>query len=188
MRGRPGPFVTPAAELDTGLNRTTLPPAASDVAATDAARAGRLPSPGRPRGVELLPFPSSRRAVTAAVLAGRLSSGVTPAALEALVERIIPHEREEEAQLYPALAAPLGGPEATAPMSRAHAEIQRLTRRLGTHLTQIDASGTLNRGRVDDLLACLYGLHAILALHFIQEEENYFALATQSAPDRIGRP
>jgi hypothetical protein len=23
---------------------------------------------------------------------------------------------------------------------------------------------------------CLYGLHAVLRLHFVQEEENYFAL------------
>jgi pyruvate/2-oxoglutarate dehydrogenase complex dihydrolipoamide acyltransferase (E2) component len=36
-----------------------------------AARAGSDPGTGRPRGVEVLPFPSSRRAVTAAVRAGR---------------------------------------------------------------------------------------------------------------------
>ncbi|MCW2620951.1 MAG: ATPase, partial [Frankiales bacterium] len=116
--------------------------------------------------------------------AGLLSAGVSPASMEALreahaalVERILPHERAEEEQLYPALAGPLGGPEATAPMSRVHAEIERLTRRLGTHLSQIDAAGSLDPGRVDDLLACLYGLHAVLALHFTQEEESYFALA-----------
>ena len=94
-----------------------------------------------------------------------------------LLTRILPHERAEEAQLYPALAAPLGSPEATAPMSRVHAEIERLTRRLGTHLAQIDASGSLDPARVEDLLACLYGLHAVLTLHFTQEEESYFALA-----------
>jgi hypothetical protein len=71
----------------------------------------------------------------------------------------------------------LGSSEATAPMSRVHAEIERLTRRLGTHLSQIDATGTIDPERVDDLLACLYGLHAVLALHFTQEEESYFALA-----------
>ena len=31
--------------------------------------------------------------------------------------------------------------------------------------------------QVDDLLACLYGLYALLRLHFLQEEENYFTLA-----------
>jgi heavy metal translocating P-type ATPase len=118
---------------------------------------------------------------TAAAL---LSAGVSPEALAALrsahttlVERILPHERAEESQLYPALAAPLGSLEATAPMSRVHAEIERLTRRLGTHLTQINEDGRVDPARVDDLLACLYGVHAVLALHFTQEEENYFALA-----------
>jgi heavy metal translocating P-type ATPase len=116
--------------------------------------------------------------------AGLLSAGVTPAALSAvrdahatLVEQILPHERAEETQLYPALAVPLGSSEATAPMSRVHAEIERLTRRLGTHLTQIDTAGSLDPARVEDLLACLYGLHAVLTLHFTQEEESYFALA-----------
>jgi heavy metal translocating P-type ATPase len=117
--------------------------------------------------------------------ASLLAAGINPEALNALrcthmmlVQRILPHERAEEAELYPALAAPLGSPDATAPMSRVHAEIERLTRRLGTHLAQIDASGRLDPGRVEDLLACLYGLHAVLTLHFTQEEENYFVLAS----------
>ena len=41
----------------------------------------------------------------------------------------------------------------------------------------MDASGSREPGRVEDLLACLYGLHAVLTLHFTQEEESYFALA-----------
>jgi hypothetical protein len=35
----------------------------------------------------------------------------------------------------------------------------------------------LNADRRDDLLGCLYGLDALLTLHFAQEEENYFVLA-----------
>ncbi|MEV0464952.1 heavy metal translocating P-type ATPase [Nocardia tengchongensis] len=103
------------------------------------------------------------------------------AALEAmhrfLVEDLLPHERAEETQLYPALAGPLGGSEATATMSRAHAEIQRLATRIGTHLELARARGGFDPDQVDDLLACLYGLHAVLRLHFAQEEENYFVLA-----------
>jgi hypothetical protein len=38
--------------------------------------------------------------------------------------------------------------------------------------------------QLDDLRACLYGLHAVLTLHFAQEEEAYFSLA--SAPSRSG--
>lgn len=115
--------------------------------------------------------------------ADRLAAGADPTALESLtrahvflIERILPHERAEEAQLYPALARPLGSGEATATMSRTHAEIQRLADRIGTHLALAQASNGIQPDQVDDLLACLYGLYALLRLHFLQEEENYFTL------------
>ena len=62
-------------------------------------------------------------------------------------------------------------------MSRTHAEIQRLSDRIGTHLALAQASNGIQPDQVDDLLACLYGLYALLRLHFLQEEENYFTLA-----------
>lgn len=62
-------------------------------------------------------------------------------------------------------------------MSRTHAEIQRLADRIGTHLALAQAAGAIQRDQVDDLLACLYGLYALLRLHFVQEEESYFILA-----------
>ncbi|MDR3032098.1 MAG: heavy metal translocating P-type ATPase, partial [Kitasatospora sp.] len=71
--------------------------------------------------------------------ADRLSDSSGPTALAAvkethrlLTERLLPHEHAEEHQLYPALAPTLGGPEATATMSRAHTEIERLSRRIAT--------------------------------------------------------
>ena len=94
-----------------------------------------------------------------------------------LAEQVLPHERAEETQLYPALAEAFGTAEATAPMSRAHAEIDRLSRRLKTHLGAVEAHGGVRPDQRDDLLACLYGLYAVLRLHFAQEEEDYFALA-----------
>ncbi|MDH6605650.1 heavy metal translocating P-type ATPase [Streptomyces sp. SAI-208] len=116
--------------------------------------------------------------------ADRLSDGAGPTSLAAvaevhrlLTERLLPHEYAEEHQLYPALAPALGGPEATATMSRAHAEIDRLARRVATHLTLSGPDGTLAPEQLDDLRACLYGLHTVLRLHFTQEEENYFSLA-----------
>jgi heavy metal translocating P-type ATPase len=115
-----------------------------------------------------------------------LAAGPTPEALSELqrvhtllCERVLPHERAEETQLYPALADPLGGPEATATMSRAHAEIERLTHRLGHHLQLAGPAGRIAPDQVDDLLSGLYGLFAVLSLHFVQEEENYFALAAE---------
>ncbi|PPJ23754.1 heavy metal translocating P-type ATPase [Nocardia nova] len=99
-----------------------------------------------------------------------------------LVDRLLPHETAEETQLYPRLSGPLGSGEATATMSRTHAEIQRLTTRIGTHLQLARSTGRVPADQLDDLLACLYGLHALLQLHFLQEEENYFTL-TDDEPD-----
>jgi soluble P-type ATPase/hemerythrin-like domain-containing protein len=118
-----------------------------------------------------------------------LTTGASAEALAALrrayrflTDQLLPHEQAEETQLYPALATPLGSAEATATMSRTHAEIDRLTHRLGTHLQQADAAAGLNADQIPDLLANLYGLYAVLRLHFVQEEENYFALNSNTPP------
>lgn len=121
--------------------------------------------------------------------ADRLAAANDPAALAAveaahhfLVSDLLPHERAEETLLYPALAGPLGSTEATATMSRAHAEIQRLSTRIGTHLDRAHAAAAIAADQVEDLLACLYGLHTLLQLHFLQEEENYFTLTADDRP------
>ena len=102
-----------------------------------------------------------------------------------LQDTLLPHEDAEDSALYPALAGPLGSPEATATMSRMHAEIHRLSQRLHSHLEMAEVAGTVTTEQSDDLLACLYGLYALLCLHFVQEEENFFVLAPAvSASDR----
>lgn len=97
---------------------------------------------------------------------------------DVLITEILPHEQAEERRLYPALSSLLGAPEATLTMSRAHAEISRLVTRLGRHLELASSRGLLPE-QLDDLRACLYGLHAVLTLHFAQEEEAYFSLVTR---------
>nr|WP_281179616.1 hemerythrin domain-containing protein [Micromonospora rosaria] len=101
-----------------------------------------------------------------------------PAVREAyrrLTEQVLPHEADEERQLYPALAQPLGSTEATATMSRAHLEIRRLVDRIGGHLAQA-GDARLRPDQIPDLLASLYGLDAVLRLHLTQEEEEFFSL------------
>ncbi len=122
--------------------------------------------------------------------ANRLAAGPNAAALASLTavhalltERILPHEKAEETQLYPVLAGPLGSGEATATMSRTHAEIQRLSDRIATHLALAQSAGAIQHDQVDDLLACLYGLYELLRLHFVQEEESYFTLADDDLED-----
>ncbi|WP_406164685.1 heavy metal translocating P-type ATPase [Streptomyces sp. NBC_00996] len=108
---------------------------------------------------------------------GSKSLAAVEATHRLLTERLLPHEYAEEHQLYPALAPTLGGPEATATMSRAHTEIERLSRRIATHLQLASADGGLAPEQLDDLRSCLYGLNTVLRLHFTQEEESYFSLA-----------
>ena len=112
----------------------------------------------------------------------------TPAELELvrrahrlLVTEIEPHEQAEDRQLYPAIAEALGGTDPTGTMSRTHAEIARLTARTGMILDGID-HGTPSADDIIELRRLLYGLHAILELHFAQEEESYLSLAQEHRP------
>jgi Hemerythrin HHE cation binding domain len=96
-----------------------------------------------------------------------------------LVSEVGPHEQAEEHELYPALDRVLGSPEATATMSRGHAEIARQVRRLGQLLDDI-GTGTPDEADLADLRALLYGLHAILRLHTVQEDESYLSLTAST--------
>ena len=73
------------------------------------------------------------------------------------------------------LARVLGGQDSTGTMSRAHAEIGYLIRRLGRLLDALPGEGP-QPDDVRDLQQALYGLYAILRLHFAQENEGYFSL------------
>ncbi len=97
-----------------------------------------------------------------------------------LQEVVLPHERAEGAKLYPALERSLGGADSISAVADAHSEIERLCRRVENHVRAADKLGAVDDAQVGDLLACLYGLYAVLKLHFRQEEESYFVLADRS--------
>jgi len=73
-------------------------------------------------------------------------------------------------------------------MSRAHAEIADLVRRLGSILDDIDPVEP-DPADVSEIRRILYGLHAVLRLHTLQEEESYLSLAEadllNDSPDRL---
>ncbi|WP_338051883.1 heavy metal translocating P-type ATPase [Pseudonocardia acidicola] len=103
-----------------------------------------------------------------------------------LIAELLPHEAAEHAELYPVLARTLGGDDPVGPMNRGHVEICHLTRRLGRLLDELPADGP-DPQDVEDLQQTLYGLHALLRLHFAQEEESFFTLA-EDAPAGAGLP
>jgi heavy metal translocating P-type ATPase len=92
-----------------------------------------------------------------------------------LVDKVLPHNDAEDATMYPAVARLIGGEDPTAPMGRMHLEIAHMVRVLGRHIKELPSEGP---GVEDmrDLRRILYGLDAILRLHFTQEDEAYIAL------------
>jgi hypothetical protein len=101
-----------------------------------------------------------------------------------LTGEIWPHENAEEADLYPALNRLLGGTDPTATMSRAHAEIAYQIARLGRLIADI-GDRPPDEADIADLRSSLYGLHAILRLHTVQEDEAYLSLGedTETVPE-----
>jgi hypothetical protein len=69
-----------------------------------------------------------------------------------------------------------------ASMARAHVEIDHLSRVLRALVDDLPAGGPTPDDLID-LRRVLYGLHAILRLHFAQEEEAYAWLAAEEPAD-----
>lgn len=92
-----------------------------------------------------------------------------------LEKELLPHEREEQANAYPILARMMKSEDPTGPLIQTHHEIHRLARLLGRLIAQLPAEGPRPED-FRDLRRVLYGLHAILSLHFAQEEELYSLL------------
>lgn len=90
---------------------------------------------------------------------------------------ILPHELGDDARLYPRLTHLIGGLDPLAPMSNAHREIHRLCRqveRLSAQAADLEADTAMTQ----EIRRTIYALHAILSLHFAQEEEIYHGLAS----------
>ena len=104
-----------------------------------------------------------------------------------LTHQLIPHAQAEERALYPAVGKSMGTLEATATMSRDHVEVGRLTEELGT--LQLQLSGTmLSESQEKALRRVLYGLYAVVKVHFAKEEEVYLPiLDARLTPEEASR-
>jgi soluble P-type ATPase len=97
-----------------------------------------------------------------------------------LCERLPQHEEEEEEAVYPVVARLMGGEDPMSSMARAHVEISHLVRVYRQLLEELPPEGP-DRDDLTDLRRVLYGLHAILRLHFAQEEEAYAWLSAEES-------
>ena len=89
-----------------------------------------------------------------------------------LAGHLLVHAQAEEAALYPAVEEAMGCAGATDTMKLDHAEVRRLTGRLG-HLRDRMSSGALAREEESELKTVLYGLYVLVTLHLQKEEDAY---------------
>ena len=96
-------------------------------------------------------------------------------AYDFLTHQLFAHAQAEEAALYPMVQKIMGSELSTSTMVRDHIEIARLTDDLGSlrvHQSQL----TITSIQAAALRRVLYGLYAVLKLHFAKEEEIYLPL------------
>lgn len=91
-----------------------------------------------------------------------------------LLYRVIPQLQAREAILHPVLERAVGAPQVIAALRREHEEIARLIRELVAVRDSLVAAPTRQERRT--LQRALYGLHALVRLHFAKEEEIYLPL------------
>ncbi len=125
--------------------------------------------------------PEMQRIRSTADRLGVMSPAETRVELEAvrsfIMDRLPAHEEEEEAVVYPVVALAMGGEDPLSSMHRAHLEIAHLGRLYQQLIDELPESGP-TADDLMDLRRILYGLYAILRLHFAQEEEAYAWLAS----------
>jgi heavy metal translocating P-type ATPase len=96
---------------------------------------------------------------------------------------VIPHEREDESQVYPGVAEHIGGTDPLASMSRTHQEIFHLASLLDRLVDDASVDGFGDEDR-SEARRILYALDAILRLHFAQEEELLASISQQGPVTR----
>ncbi len=92
-----------------------------------------------------------------------------------LAHHLLAHAQAEEAALYPVVQQALGSSDATRTMARDHVEIARYVDELGRLKAGLHEA-TLTAAEANDLRRVLYGLYALLKLHFAKEEEVYLPI------------
>ena len=107
-------------------------------------------------------------------LAARELPAVSPEERHVIVGRIVdflrdtllPHAEEEEQWLYAAVGEALGNPEATRTMTHDHIAIR---------VRALELAATEDKD-LDQLQELLYGLYALISVHFWKEEQLYLPL------------
>lgn len=95
-----------------------------------------------------------------------------------LAYHLVPHAQAEDEALYPIVQKALGSADATKTMSRDHVEIGRYIGELAILKNGL-ASESLTDAQAGSLRRVLYGLYALVKVHFAKEEEVYLPILDQ---------
>lgn len=148
-----------------------------------------LTQPLRDEHKELLPYIELLQTVADSIgeaPIGSLRQGIDEA-YEFLTHHLLPHAQAEEQALYPVVGRLMGASEATATMSRDHVEVSRLVEDLGSLRSDLVSEAT-SADQEKALRRVLYGLYAVVKLHFAKEEEVYLPiLDTRLTPEEAAR-
>jgi len=104
-----------------------------------------------------------------------------------LIETLVPHEEEEDREVYPLLTTAMGTDDAISALHRTHTEIFHLVRLYGRIVDEIGTDGPTSEDRTD-LQRALYGLDAIVRLHQAQEEELYASIDAEASSQLTAQP
>ena len=96
-----------------------------------------------------------------------------------LAHDLVPHAEWEDGVLYPAVERALGAPRAAAAMTREHEDIRDLADELEN--LKDDLRGELAEDQACSLRRILYGLYALVKLHFAKEEEIYLTILEEES-------
>ena len=95
-----------------------------------------------------------------------------------LAYHLKPHAEAEEAALYPVVQNVLGSPDATRTMSRDHVEVGRYIEELAALKNGL-TDQALTSAQATALRRVLFGVYALLKVHFAKEEEVYLPILDQ---------
>lgn len=106
--------------------------------------------------------------------------------LHFLLNELEPHAAAEDAVLYVAVERALGAPGAADTMRREHVAVSSYAAELDALLGPLEAGHEPDDETSRGLRRVLYGLHAVVSLHFAKEEELYSRLLSErlSATDQ----
>ena len=127
-------------------------------------------------------FPSVDRIRQVAELIGEASISEVRQGVEEIYDflayHLKPHAEAEDAALYPVVQKVLGSPDATRTMSRDHVEVGRYIEELASLKGNLgDVEFTPEQTR--SLRRVLYGVYALVKVHFAKEEEVYLPILDQ---------